>query len=322
MPKTHKCCPSSKSHNRSCVEKCVKECKEVYCRAKYEKLAAKLLRTGLIQDSCNYSADRNLDTIAGAKWNWLNNFLIANSGFNPTAAYLDPTAVANLAPASYGSVNAFQSVDPTLSNFVFALEYTEANLLNATLTGAGQGVPLVQDILQDYYGVGLGTLTTPPGTATPPVFGVANLTAINNFATPTGAFNGYPELATYTQAYIAAMQQIIAQLPVNQAIVGATGIPLIVDVTYTVNNASNVSVNQVARVGIIQVSSGSSFSTAVTSTISTLPAIGVPIGTVGATTITAPATTYIIYGYGRNVCPDLLPPPPQGRPGGPGRPGM
>jgi hypothetical protein len=308
MPKTHKCCPSSKSHKGSCVEKCVKECNEAYCRAKYEKLAAKLLRTGLIQDSCNYSVDRNLDTIAGAKWNWLNNFLIANSGFNATAAYINPTLFANLAPAAYGSVNAFQSVDPTLSKFVFALQYTQSNLLNATLTGAGQGIPLVQDIIQDYYGVGIsGALTVPPGTSPVPVFGTDNLTAILNFATPTGSANGYPELATYTQAYIVAMQQIIAQLPVNQAINGGVGIPLVVDVTYTVNNAQNVSVNQVARVGIIQVSSGVA-TTAVTNVTTANPypiPTGTTIGSVGATSLATPATSYIIYGYGRNVCPDL-----------------
>lgn len=269
MPKSNKCCPSSKSHNGSCVEKCVKECKEAYCRAKYEKLAVKLLKTGLIQDSCNYAADRNLDVVAGAKFQWLNVQLI-NEASSPSAA--------DLAPAGYGSVAAFQAVDPTLSNYVFALSYSQTALLNATLTGAGQGVPLVQDILEDYYGVGLGYLTAPPGTAPLPTWGTSNLTNIADFATTTASAAGYPALAAYTNAYITAMQQIIAALPVTQAIAGPLNVPLFNDVTFTVNSANNEPVTQVATVGIIRLQD--------------------------ATTVTTD-DVFIIYGVTRNACPPL-----------------
>ncbi len=272
MPKSNKCCPSSKSHNGSCVEKCVKECKEAYCRAKYEKLAVKLLKTGLIQGRCQYAADRNLDVVAGAKFQWLNVQLINDTGSVPSAA--------DLAPAGYGSVAAFQAVDPTLSNYVFAISYSSTALVNATLTGAGQGVPLVQDILQDYYGVGLGYLTIPPGVGTAaPIWGTSNLTTIAYFATPTATSAGYPGLAAYTNAYITAMQQIIAALPIGAAVAGGYNVPLFNDVTFTVNSANNEPVTQVATVGIIKLQA--------------------------ATTVTND-DEYIIYGYTRNACPPLL----------------
>jgi hypothetical protein len=261
MPKSNKCCPSSKSHNNSCVENCVKQCKEQYCKAKYVKLANKLLKTGLIQDSCNYSADRFLDTVAGGKWNWLNTFLINNANPTVSSSNLD---YGNLAPASYGSENAFVAVDPTESNFVFALQYNSDDLLNPT-SSAGNGIPLVQDIFQYVYNI--SSLTSPPGTnygaAT---FGTSSLTDILNFASTTSAYNGYPALYSYTQAYISAMQQIIAQLPVNQVINGNPGVPLVVEANYTVNNASNVSVNQVARVGLIKFQEVTGVSTGVYTT--------------------------------------------------------
>jgi hypothetical protein len=249
MPKSNKCCPSSKSHNNSCVENCVKQCKEQYCKAKYVKLANKLLKTGLIQDSCNYSADRFLDTVAGGKWNWLNNYLINNAVPTVSSSNLEYT---NLAPASYGSENAFAYVDESESNFVFALQYNAVDLLNPT-SSAGNGIPLVQDVFQYVYNI--SNLTAPPGSsfaASDNQFGSASLTEILNFASTTSSANGYPALYSYTQAYISAMQQIIAQLPVNQVINGAVGVPLVVEANYTVNNASNVSVNQVARVGLIK----------------------------------------------------------------------
>ena len=79
MPKINNCCPSKSG---SCVQSCVKQCREKYCRSKYEKLAKKLIKTGLVQDTCNYQADRNLDTVAGGKWNWLNNYLIKVMKYN------------------------------------------------------------------------------------------------------------------------------------------------------------------------------------------------------------------------------------------------
>ncbi len=298
MPKSNKCCPSSKSHNNSCVENCVKQCKEQYCKAKYVKLANKLLKTGLIQDSCNYSADRFLDTVAGGKWNWLNTFLINNATLTSSSSTL---TVANLAPASYGSENAFVAVDPTESNFVFALQYNDVDLLNPT-SSAGNGIPLVQDIFQYVYNI--DGLTAPPGTTYGTAsFGSSSLTQILNFASTTSTANGYPALYSYTQAYISAMQQIIAQLPVNQVINGAVGNPLVVEANYTVNNASNVSVNQVARVGLIKFQYGSqtaaSWTTTLTSVGVTTTLSGltgtvesiIPTSSIGVTG--APGTTFL-----------------------------
>ncbi len=297
MPKTNNCCPSKSS---SCVENCVKQCREQYCRAKYEKLAKKLIKTGLVQDACNYQADRFLDTVAGGKWNWLNSYLINGaSAVNTSTPQSD-----DLAPAGYGSINAFQFVDETLSNFVFALQYDASDLLNATLTGAGQGIPLVQDILANYYGVGIsGVLTAPPGTGSVPSFGSSTLTEIYQFANPTPSENGYPDLATYTQAYITSMQSIISQLPVTQCISGEVGIPLVVEIQFTGNNASNVSIDQVARVGIIKWQSGATDIVPGVGVVTTSPAVSV---TQNATTIYDPTTTqeyvYIVYGYTRPAC--------------------
>ncbi len=300
MPKTNNCCPSKSS---SCVENCVKQCREQYCRAKYEKLAKKLIKTGLVQDACNYQADRFLDTVAGGKWNWLNSYLINSaSGVNSTTPQSD-----DLAPAGYGSINAFQFVDETLSNFVFALQYDASDLLNATLTGAGQGIPLVQDILANYYGVGIsGVLTAPPGTGSVPSFGSSTLTEIYQFANPTPSENGYPDLATYTQAYITSMQSIISQLPITQCISGPVGVPLVVDVQFTGNNASNASIDQVARVGIIKWQYGdTNTSNGFGQTSSGTPPLSVFV-TANATTIYTEGTTqsyvYVIYGYTRPAC--------------------
>ncbi len=231
------CCPSK---SNSCVENCVKQCREQYCRSKYEKLAKKLIKTGCVQDACSYQADRFLDTVAGAKWNWLNTYLINNA----TAANTTGPSSEALAPAGYGSTSAFLSVDPTLSNYVFAIQYEANDLLNATAL-TGNGVPLVQDIFQNVFSI--DSLTSPPGSGGTLSFGTSTINEIAIFSD-----DGYPELNTYTNAYITGIKQLIAQLPVTEAIAGPVGVPLIVDAEYIIANASGVSINKISRVGIIK----------------------------------------------------------------------
>ncbi len=262
MPKSNKCCPSSKSHHGSCVEKCVKECKELYCRAKYEKLACKLLKTDLIQNRCDYVADRFVDSISGAKFNWLNNFLVSNATAS-TVAY-QPVNSANLAPASFGSEDTLREVDPTLNNYVFAYQYTEAALRNST-AGALTAVPLLQDIFQYVFDINAVPAVPGPGNLT---FGTSNLGQILAASVPTPTSNGLPVLAAYTQAQINTLTDIVPKTPYQYAIMGGYGVPLVREIRYQENTADNVQVNKVARVGIIKLQNvaGANFSVSVSGT--------------------------------------------------------
>jgi hypothetical protein len=265
MPKSKKCRESNSNSNyiKNCVKNSIQNCKLAYCNSKYEKLANKLLATGLIQDSCNYNADRLADTVAGSKWQWLNTFLI-NSSSAPN--------VTELVPASYGSIASFQAVEPSLSDYVFAIKYTDDNnsLLNNTIFNAGLGVPILQDIFEYYYSV--NSLTAPPLNSTI-VFGTSTLNEMLSATIPASPpNNGEPNLAVYIQGYINAINQIINQLPIAQLLaLNNSNQPLVVSVSYTENSPIDGSiVNKVATVGIILVDS-----------------------------------SYIIYGYCRNDCPPL-----------------
>jgi hypothetical protein len=152
MPRSKNCCNSTKSDSncvKSCVEREIKSCKEKCCKAKYVKLAEKLLKTGLLVDSCTYNKNVFTNVVAGSKFEWLSTYLINND------------APFDFSPAAYGSENAFRAVDPTLNNYVFALALTQTALLNPS-SQAGNAIPVVQDVLEDIIGVadfGTATLT-------------------------------------------------------------------------------------------------------------------------------------------------------------------
>jgi hypothetical protein len=223
MPKPKKCCNSTKSDSncvKSCVEHEIKSCKEKCCKAKYVKLAEKLLKTGLLVDSCTYNRDVFTNVVAGSKFEWLNIYLI-NNNF--------PT---DFSPAAYGSENAFRAVDPTLNNYVFTLAVNKNTLLNPTSL-AGTAVPIVQDVLEDILGV-------------------------NNFGTDTlnemtSIISGNSiEAIAYATVYIATVKELINILPVNQAIIGSNDVPLFVEAQFIAPGADGIPVNMVAKVGIIK----------------------------------------------------------------------
>ncbi len=280
MPKSNKCCPSSKSHHGSCVEKCVekcvKECKELYCKAKYEKFACKLLKTNLIQNKCDYVADRFVDSVSGAKFNWLNNFLISNAV--PTVVY-QGVNTNTLTPASFGSETAFTEVDPTLNNFVFAYTLNQDSLMNYSF-GVGNAVPILQDVFEYIYDINVYP---------PLVFGTSSLNQI--LATPT-----VPALVSYTQAQVAAILSIIKKIPYQSVIIGQYGVPLLKEVRYQDNTADNTTVNKVARIGLIKLQNITNANFVVNESV---PVPVVVNSTVGANDI------YVLYGYGRVECPDL-----------------
>jgi hypothetical protein len=208
---------------KSCVEREIKTCKEKCCKAKYVKLAEKLLKTGLLVDSCTYNKDVFTNVVAGSKFNWLNDFLINNADI--------PIVSSDLVPASFGSENAFRTVDPSLNNYVFAIQLTEDIILNPT-TGTENSVPLLQDVFQSILGVDN--------------FGTVSLADI--IATGSDA------AAAYATSYIVAVKQMIAQLPSEEVIIGAVGVPLFAQVNYSILNVNGVDTdNFVAKVGIIKI---------------------------------------------------------------------
>lgn len=226
MPKSKNCCNSTKSDShcvKSCVEHEVQYCKEKCCKAKYVKLAEKLLKTGLLVDSCTYNKDVFTNVVAGSKFEWLNTYLINDS---------TPITSSDLVPAGYGNESAFRAVDPTLTNYVFAFLTTQDILLNPT-SQAGNVIPLVQDVLQDILGV-------------------------DNFGTDT--LNDMIEISSgnssdaiaYATAYIVTVKQLIDILPVNQVIAGSANVPLFVEAEFVAPGADGIPVNMVAKVGIIK----------------------------------------------------------------------
>lgn len=221
MTRSKNCCNSTK-HDSNCVKSCVEHeiifCKEKCCKAKYVKLAEKLLKTGLLVDSCTYNRDVFTNVVAGSKFEWLNSYLINSD---------DPT---DFSPASYGSENAFRTVDPTLDEYIFLVSVTQNALLNPT-SQAGTAIPLVQDVLQYILGA--------------KNFGTNSLNQIIANPANSAATKGYA--VVFTNAIRSA-----GNAPVNQVIIGAPNIPLFCENIYNITLVDGSIISKVSKIGLIK----------------------------------------------------------------------
>ena len=219
-------CPSKHSTSnciQSCVEREIKSCKVKCCKAKYVRLAEKLLHTGLLVDSCTYNREVFSNVVSGSKFNWLNDFLINNSD--------SVILSSDLVPASFGNENAFRTVDPSLNNYVFALQVTEDILLNPT-SKTENTVPILHDVLEYILGVS--------------DFGTASFADIID--------NDSDTAAAYTTSFVSATKQMIAQLPSEEVIIGPVGVPLFAEVNFSViGKEDGTVVSKIAKVGIIKI---------------------------------------------------------------------
>ncbi len=232
MPKTicckkTKCSSSSSSHEvNRCICKCVKECKEKYCKAKYKKLANKLLSTGLIQDSCTYARNTLANTLSGDKFSWLNNYLSNNTS--------GPVSYTDLAPSTYSNEASFVTNDPTKSNYVFCISWTEDDFNNPT-QGVYNGIPLVHPILQFILPLGAASFGT------------------SSFAQISAATEVYfPATYQYVQSYVAAIAGALGALPLNQVMLGEPNVPLFTLASVSFTDENGLTTTKTTKVGVVK----------------------------------------------------------------------